>query len=113
MLLDGVKSFIRLRKIDNGFGLDWLLAMRDLKIPEDCDIEVANDRMFDLFTASHRIVDSCDGAKKKFASLAAYFNIAVHQSREQDDVGTGASHGPCPWKLPILAASLTLWGIQR
>lgn len=86
--------------------------MRNVKIPDEYNIEKAADRMITKFAQSHRKIVLSDAGKKAFASYAAYFNIAVHQAREQEDVDSGATYGACQWKLAMLSAALLLWDIQ-
>ena len=72
MLADGAKSFIRLRKHEAAFAFECLLAMRNVEIPEDSNIEKATGRMIELSAESHEVPDLCDTAKTKLASYAVY-----------------------------------------
>ena len=112
-LPDGVQTKVRLRKDTSGrLDPEWLLAMRDVEIPPELDIEEATQRLLDVFGKEEHVLTFSDDAKKTFTSYAAYFNIEVHKLREAGDIDGGAAVGACPWKLAMLSACLMLWDIQ-
>jgi hypothetical protein len=111
-LPDGVMTKIRMRETVTGFQPEWLLANRDIDVPDEYDIEKAADRLILLFGMSNRTIDFTKEAKLTFLSYQAYFNMMVARCRKNGDVDGGASHGTMPWKLGMLSAALMLWDIQ-
>ena len=112
-LPDEVSTCIRLHCLgDGGFDIEWLIAQRDIDIPEELNLETATKRMVEKFRFVHRPMKFSEAALKVFSSYSVYFNITVHTSREEEDVDGGASYGARPWKLGMFAAALTLWDIQ-
>ena len=112
VLPDGVATRIRFRRRDDDdIVAEWSMAVRDIDIPEEYDLEAAANRLADAFELDHRELRFTDDANLAFQSYSAYFNILVAQARQDEDIGQAAQMGCCPWKLGVLSASLALWDI--
>ena len=112
-LPDGVETFFRFRKDQDGVGhAEWCMANRDVEVPEEFSLELAAERLTEAFGADHRVLKFSPEAQKLFKSYQAYFNILVAEARAAEDIGHGAQMGSCPWKLAMLSAALMLWDIS-
>ncbi|CAE7248230.1 unnamed protein product [Symbiodinium sp. CCMP2592] len=112
VLPDGVATRIRFRRRnDDDIVAEWSMAVRDIDIPEEYNLEAAASRLADAFELDQRELRFTDDANLAFQSYSAYFNILVAQARQDEDIGQAAQLGCCPWKLGMLSASLALWDI--
>lgn len=111
-LPDGVVTFLRFRKADDLCQAEWCIANRDVEVPDEFSLELAAERLTEVFSADHRVLKFSSDAQQLFKSYQAYFNILVAEARRDEDIGYGAQMGACPWKLAILSAALMLWDIS-
>ena len=111
-LPDGVGTFLRFRKTDDLCQAEWCIANRDVEVPDEFSLELAAERLTEVFSADHRVLKFSSDAEQLFKSYQAYFNILVAEARRDEDIGYGAQMGACPWKLAMLSAALMLWDIS-
>ena len=113
VLPDGVATRIRFRKLADQEErvAEWSMAVRDIDIPGQYDLELAANHVADAFALVHRELHFNLEASLAFQSYSAYFNILVAQAWEDEDIGQAAQMGACPWKLGMLSAALALWDV--
>jgi hypothetical protein len=111
-LPDQVEVNVRMMLVDGRYKPQWCLPDRDIKIPDDKDINKQMPEFIEFCGGiAHRALDLDTTAKGTFLSYATYYNILVKKSRDDMDADTGAENGIGPWKLGMLAGALLLWDI--
>ena len=89
-LSDGVITNLRLNGRQDGFHLEWCLANRDIEIPEEFDIEKAQDRLFDAFKW-HPILLECSVFCSRSHVLHLKRSHALHPPEPRASTPSGAT----------------------
>ena len=112
-LSDGVITNLRLNGRQTGFELEWCLANRDIEIPEEFDIEKAQDRLFDAFKW-HPILLECSVFCSRSHVLHLKRSHALHPPEPRASTPTGATcFTTCPPFCPYGHSAVPRWSHRK